>query len=160
MSRLKLNITELNLQVMAFFMLFIPGMYYRELWSSSYPGAWWSLESRKTASFWDATSFHKSFFCIIAGLMLFNVILLILEIFNDDRKFNIFISSVSPILTVVLLFIFNLVLEQKSDDYWSIVYPANWLFYVELFMLAAVFVTALLKCSNRVTKNQDAEVQA
>lgn len=162
MSRLKLNITELILQAMAFFMLFIPGMYYRELWNCNYYdyGSWWSLSNREIASFLDATSSHKSFFYIIVGLMLFNVILLILEIFNADRKFNISISSVSPILTVILLFIFNLVLEQKYDDYWSIVYPANWLFYGELFVLAAVLFIALLKCSNRVTENQNAEVQA
>lgn len=159
MSRLKLNITELILQAMAFFVLFIPGMYNKEIWTRLSYGKW-KLSFESVASFWDAANHHKWFFYIIAGLMLFNVVLLLLEIFKVDQKFNLLISAASPVLTAVFLFIFNSVFEKMADDLYSTIYTANWLFYVELFLLTSVLLTALLKCSNRTTENQTTEVQS
>ena len=88
-----------------------------------------------------------------------NMALSLAEIKDINRKFNIFVSLILPVLTAIALFIFNAVVEPVNELY-DTSYSVNWLFYGELAMLAAVFVTALLKCSNRVTKNQDAEVQA
>lgn len=158
MSRLKLNITELILQITALLMLFIPGMYYREVWASRGYGMW-TLQWRTEASFVNAANHQELFFCIIVGLMLINMALSLAEIKDINRKFNIFVSLILPVLTAIALFIFNAVVEPVNELY-DTSYSVNWLFYGELAMLAAVFVTALLKCSNRVTKNQDAEVQA
>lgn len=147
MTKRKLNIAEMICQAISIALLFLPGMYNWEKWEENLIG--YSLKARIPFSFFQtAQNITIVLGIIIIALMVANLVLILLTIFEPSKFKNGKIHIILPLAVIILMILFSIICGVR-DEY-GYCAPISWLFYVEMLFLAASAVIAFMKCSPKV----------
>ena len=146
MTKKNLTLAELISQAISIALLFIPGMYYLEHWEASWPGH--VLSMQYSTSFLIAAGKHCPILCVLVFLvMLFNLALLVTDVFKDIPEKLKKLYTILPILAVALIALSSII--ASIMDSYGYCASANWLLAIELFfMVTAVFLSFM-----RISKN-------
>lgn len=163
MTKKNLNVVELILQSLAALLLFFPRMYCSEIWRIIPPPSVRTYQEYN--SFFDVanSSYNGNILpqilgYFMVGLMLVNIAILILTIFESSKisKVGNKAHVIIPILIVAFFIIFTVaqdVIESnlgQSELKYTFVFSPETLFYIEMFFLLCVVLVASMKCSKKI----------
>ncbi len=140
------NLIEVIMQGLAILLLFLPGMFYENIWRRDL--YYWTKTpwGDGYVSFVSKMGQAGGFFGVLALIaVVVGLILFIVQLVSNGEKSNLKIAIVPPCLQLVFVLVSSLFLEQSHTTYESYYgYELSFLFFIEMALLIAIALIAVI----------------